>query len=103
MLVLQLIHFVDWLFNLYSWVIVGNVIMSWLVVFSVVNMHNPVVRTVGNTLYRLTEPVLGRIRRFLPAMGGVDLSPLVALIAIVFIRHVLLINLKLAVAARAGF
>ena len=95
---LQLIGFVDWLFALYMWIIVGNVILSWLGAFSVVNWRNPFVHMVGNALYRLTEPVLGRIRRVLPPMGGLDLSPLVALIAIVFIREVLLVNLASSVA-----
>ena len=90
---LQLIGFVDWLLALYMWIVIGNAILSWLVAFRVVNTGNPFVHAVGNALYRLTEPALGRIRRFVPAMGGLDLSPLVLLIAIVFVREVLLVNL----------
>ena len=90
---LQLIGFVDWLLGLYMWIVVANAILSWLIVLNVVNMHNRVVYAIGDTLHRLTEPLLRRIRRVLPAMGGLDLSPVVVLVAIVFIRQVLLVNL----------
>ena len=94
---LQLIGFVDWLFALYMWIVIGNAILSWLVAFDVVNRRNPLVDSVGEALYRITEPVLGRIRRVVPPLGGLDLSPLVALIAIVFIRQVLLANLAASI------
>lgn len=90
---LQLIAFVDWLLGIYVWIVIGNVILSWLIVLKVVNMHNRVVYAIGDTLHTLTEPVLRRIRSVLPALGGLDLSPAVLLIAIVFVREVLLVNL----------
>ncbi len=99
---LQLIGFVDWLFGLYMWIVIANAILSWLAAFNVVNMRNPFVYSVGNALYRLTEPVLRPVRRVLPPMGGLDLSPVVVLLAVVFIREVLLVNLAQSV-ARGGF
>ena len=63
--------------DLYLWVIIISVIMSWLVAFKVVNTHNRFVHMVGSALHAITEPALRRIRRFLPVMGGIDFSPIV--------------------------
>ncbi len=90
---IQFVGFVDWLLALYMWIIIASAILSWLVAFNVVNQSNNLVYMFGSTLHRLTEPVVGRIRRFVPPMGGLDLSPLIALIAIVFLRQVVLVNL----------
>jgi YggT family protein len=66
------------------------VIMSWLTAFNIINRHNSVVSQVSCALFRLTEPVLGPIRRFMPDLGGLDLSPVVALIALQFIRYLVI-------------
>jgi YggT family protein len=73
--------------DLYFWVILATVIMSWLVAFNVINGSNPYVRQVGYALRRLTEPLLGPIRRMLPDLGGIDVSPIVLLIAMQFVRY----------------
>jgi len=73
--------------DLYWWVIIVQAVMSWLVAFGVINTYNKFVAQVGETLYRLTEPVLGPIRRFLPDLGGLDISPVIAIIALQFIRY----------------
>jgi YggT family protein len=70
------------LISLYTFIIVVTIVMSWLVAFNVINVHNSTVRSVLKVLYALTEPVLGPIRRALPSVGGLDLSPLVVLIAL---------------------
>jgi YggT family protein len=70
--------------NIYFWIILAMVILSWLVAFNVVNRSNPYVRQIGYALERLTEPLLRPIRRFLPDLGGIDLSPIVLLIAMQF-------------------
>ena len=75
--------------DIYIFVIVAQVILSWLVAFDVVNMRNQFVGTVGNVLYQLTEPVFGRIRRYIPAFGGLDLSPLIVLLGLVFLQNLL--------------
>jgi len=59
--------------------------MSWLVAFGIVNRSNPYVRQVGSALERLTEPLLRPIRRFLPDLGGIDISPIVLLIGLQFL------------------
>jgi YggT family protein len=71
--------------DIYFWIILATVILSWLVGFNVVNRSNPFVRQVGTALERLTEPLLRPIRRFLPDLGGIDLSPIVLLIGLQFL------------------
>jgi YggT family protein len=75
--------------DIYSAIIIASAIMSWLVAFGVVNVRNQVIRVVVDLLYRVTEPVLRPIRRFLPNLGGIDISPVVALLLIIVIQHVI--------------
>lgn len=75
--------------NLYWWVIIISAILSWLVAFNVVNPRNEVVGTIGRVFYGLTEPALRPIRRFLPNMGGIDLSPIVLLLGIFFLQQLI--------------
>ena len=67
--------------DLYIYVIIAMAILSWLVAFNVVNTQNNFVRNLGNFLYRITEPVMGPIRRILPNFGGIDVSPIVVILA----------------------
>ena len=73
----------------YVWCLLISVVLSWLVAFKVINTSNRFVYMVGDFLYRITEPALGHIRRFLPNMGGVDLSPIVLILLIIFVQEVL--------------
>ena len=73
--------------DLYFWIILASVIMSWLIAFNVINGSNNFVRQVGYALGRLTEPLLGPIRRRLPDLGGIDISPIVLLIGLQFVRY----------------
>jgi YggT family protein len=75
--------------NLYLDVIIAAAVMSWLIAFNVVNVRNDVVRAIWNTLTALTEPLLGRIRRFLPNMGGIDISPVILYILILLIEKII--------------
>jgi YggT family protein len=79
----------DTALGIYWFFIIANVIFSWLVAFNVINTYQPFVQTVSRFLYNVTEPVVGKIRRFMPDLGGVDLSPLILLLAIHFIRILL--------------
>ena len=74
--------------DLYFWVILATVIMSWLVAFGIINGSNPYVRQIGYALRRLTEPLLGPIRRVLPDLGGLDISPIVLLLGLQFLKYV---------------
>ena len=91
---LALIYIVNALASLYFWIIVASVILSWLVAFNVVNPYNQFVRTIQVFCYRATEPLLGPIRRFMPDLGGLDISPVILLIGVEAVR-ILLINLLL--------
>ena len=77
------------LLNLYFWVILITVIMSWLIGFNVINGSNPYVRQISYALHRLTEPLLGPIRRALPDLGGIDISPIVLLLALQFLQYLI--------------
>ena len=80
--ILWLVHTV---INIYFWIILAMVIMSWLIAFGIVNRSNPYVRQIGYALDRLTEPLLRPIRRFLPDLGGIDISPIILLIGLQFL------------------
>ncbi|MBA1145206.1 YggT family protein [Mesorhizobium neociceri] len=71
--------------SIYWWIIIGAAIFSWLYAFNVVNSRNQLVNSIGTTLYRLTEPALRPIRRLLPDLGGVDISPIILLLVLTFI------------------
>jgi YggT family protein len=75
------------LLDIYFWIIIAMVVMSWLIAFNIVNPTNNVVRQIRYALYRLTEPLLGPIRRFMPDLGGIDISPIILLIALWFVRN----------------
>ncbi|MCA3560171.1 MAG: YggT family protein [Aestuariivirga sp.] len=73
--------------QLYIYVIIAMVVMSWLVAFGIVNRSNPYVRQFGHVLDRLTEPVFRPIRRILPDLGGLDVSPVIVLLGILFLQR----------------
>lgn len=77
------------LIDIYTWILIASVIFSWLIAFNVINTGNRIVYTIGDFLARVTEPVLGRIRRFLPSLGPVDISPIVLLIVLWFAQVVI--------------
>lgn len=76
--------------QLYMWVIIINAVMSWLIAFNVVNTQNRFVAMVMDLTYRLTEPLLAPIRRFLPNLGGIDISPVVLILLIIFTQNLLI-------------
>ena len=75
--------------NIYWWILIISAVLSWLIAFGVVNTHNRVVATIADVLFRLTEPVLRPIRNMLPAMGGIDISPLVLMIGLIFLEKLI--------------
>ena len=72
--------------KLYSYVVIANVIISWLVAFNILNTQNRFVYSVLEFTYRLTDPILNKIRRFLPNLGALDISPIILLLLIWFIE-----------------
>jgi YggT family protein len=77
------------LITLYIWILIAAAVLSWLVAFNVVNPYNQVVRTIGEVLHRLTEPLLRPIRNLLPSLGGLDLSPVILILLLLFIERLL--------------
>ena len=74
------------LLNIYKYIVIINVIISWLVAFSVLNTHNRFVYSILELSYKLTEPMLNKIRRFLPNLGTLDISPVILLVLIWFLQ-----------------
>jgi len=72
--------------KLYSYVVIANVVISWLIAFNILNTHNRFVYSILELTYRLTDPFLNRIRRFLPNLGSLDISPIILLLLIWFIE-----------------
>jgi YggT family protein len=83
---LWLIHAV---ITIYIWVLIAAAILSWLVAFNVVNPYNQVVRNISEVLYRLTEPALRPIRSLLPNLGGIDISPVILILLLLFIERLI--------------
>ena len=83
--------------ELYTWFIIASAVLSWLVAFNVVNTRNDVVRSIWSFLDAVTEPALRPIRRVLPNLGGIDVSPIILLLLIFFIRRVIQLYLYPAV------
>ena len=89
---LSLIQILLLVLQVAQFIIIAHIIMSWLINFNVLSLRSPMVASIWDGLNRLVEPVYRRIRQFLPDLGGIDLAPLVALIAIYAIRVILINN-----------
>ena len=90
LLLLRILNFIDFLLTLYIYVLVAWAVLSWLLAFNVVNTRHPVVHAIAEFLYRITEPVLRPIRNRMPNLGGIDISPIIAWIIILFIKYVII-------------
>lgn len=75
--------------QLYIWIVIASAILSWLIAFNVVNTQNRFVFTVADMLYRLTEPAMRPIRRVLPDLGGLDLSPVVLILGLILLQDII--------------
>ena len=83
----SLFFLIDSVINIYIWLIIINVILSWLVAFNILNTQNRFVFAVLNATHQLTDPVLNKIRRFIPSLGSIDISPVVLILLLIFIRN----------------
>lgn len=75
--------------NLYVWIIIASAIFSWLFAFNVINARNQFVAMIGNFLYQATEPALRPIRRFMPSLGAIDISPIILILGIFLIQRII--------------
>lgn len=80
-------------FSIYIYVLIASAIISWLVAFNVINTQNRFVYALLNFLYRITEPALRPFRRMIPNLGGVDISPIILILILVFLRNIIVDNL----------
>ena len=83
---IALVNLFNTVVSIYIWLLIASVVLSWLVAFNVINTRNQFVYTVGDFLHRITEPLLRPIRNVLPSLGGIDVSPLVLILALYFVR-----------------
>ncbi len=90
---IELLGFISYLITLYIYIIIAAALLSVLMAFNVVNPYNNVVRAIYNGLNAVTEPVLRPIRRLLPDTGGIDFSPLVLILFLMFVQSVVLPNI----------
>ena len=94
---LALIQTIVLALDIYWWLIIASAVFSWLYAFNVVNPRNQFVGSVGNALFRITEPALRPIRRILPDLGGIDISPIILLLLIFFLRQFIITTIAPAV------
>ena len=79
----------DSIITIYLWVIIINAILSWLVAFNILNTQNRFVFSLLDATYKMTNPVLNKIRRFIPTFGSIDVSPVVLILLLMFLRNIL--------------
>ena len=77
----------DSVITIYLWIIIINAILSWLVAFNILNTHNRFVFSILDATYKITDPVLNKIRRFIPNFGSIDISPVILILALMFLRN----------------
>jgi len=79
----------DNIITIYLWIIIINAILSWLVAFNVLNTQNRFVFSVLDATYKLTDPALNKIRRFIPTFGSIDISPVILILILMFLRNII--------------
>ena len=84
-----LLNLIDRAISIYIWLLIASVVLTWLVAFNVINTRNRFVYTVGDFLHRVTEPALRPIRSVMPNLGGIDISPVVLILLLYFVRDLL--------------
>ncbi len=89
-------YFISPLLTLLVWVIIANAILSWLIAFNVVNPRNQFVNMIGRFTHAVTEPLLRPLRRIIPSLGGVDITPIILILGIFFVRDYVIFQLLLA-------
>jgi YggT family protein len=93
---LEFLWFINYVLQLYVYVLIASAVLSWLIAFGVVNMRNQFVAGLAQVLYAVTEPALRPIRNLLPNLGGIDISPVILILIIIFIHSVILPNIARA-------
>ena len=79
----------DSIIAIYIWIVIINAILSWLVAFNILNTQNRFVFSVLDVTYKLTDPALNKIRRFIPTFGSIDISPVILILLLIFLRNLI--------------
>jgi len=79
----------DSIITIYLWIIIINAVLSWLVAFNILNTQNRFVFSVLDATYKMTDPALNKIRRFIPTFGSIDISPLILILLLMFLRNII--------------
>ena len=79
----------DSIITIYLWIIIINALLSWLVAFNILNTQNRFVFSVLDTTYKITDPALNKIRRFIPTFGSIDISPVILILFLMFLRNII--------------
>jgi YggT family protein len=83
------LNLVSTVISIYVWLLIAQAVLSWLVAFGIVNRYNRVVATIGDFLWRITDPLLRPIRRVIPDLGGIDISPVILILLLWFLRNLM--------------
>jgi len=83
------IYFIRYIITIYLWIIIINAILSWLVAFNVLNTQNRFVFSVLDVTHKLTDPALNKLRRFIPMFGSIDISPVILILLLMFLRNLI--------------
>ena len=79
----------DSIITIYLWIIIINAVLSWLVAFNILNTQNRFVFSILDATYKMTDPALNKIRRFIPTFGSVDVSPVILILFLMFLRNII--------------
>ena len=79
----------DSIITIYLWIIIINAVLSWLVAFNILNTQNRFVFSILDTTYKMTDPALNKIRRFIPTFGSIDVSPVILILLLMFLRNII--------------
>ena len=85
----SLVILISQIIELFIWLLIIQAIMSWLITFGIINTQSSIVNMIGNFIYKITEPLLKPIRNLLPEFGGVDISPVILIILLIFLRNII--------------
>ncbi|MEX1303672.1 MAG: YggT family protein [Rhodovibrionaceae bacterium] len=88
-----IISLISMIIDIYIWLLIAMAVLSWLVAFNVINTTNRFVYTLGDFLHRITEPALRPLRRIVPNLGGIDVSPVILILLLIFIQNLLVRDL----------
>ena len=88
-----LLWLISTLIQIYIWLLIAQAVLSWLIAFGIVNRHNRIVGTIEDFLWRITEPVLRPIWRILPNLGGIDISPVILILLLLFVQRLLVFDI----------